>query len=146
MVAIQVIQKLASCSQNEQMLALHKGANLSTFIVEECTKKIPITKTCIEWTSRYCSFNSVLAKIVNTQGKPQLGLPIADCRGLSTDQLSQIDFSKIDFSEFSTSIVNRAKATAPTQMKDSYTPIMQSTKEGSAQSVNQSVLPNYPQP
>lgn len=109
-------------------------------------KENPHHKTCIEWTSRYCSFNSVLAKIVNTQGKPQLGLPIADCRGLSTDQLSQIDFSKIDFSEFSTSIVNRAKATAPTQMKDSYTPIMQSTKEGSAQSVNQSVLPNYPQP
>jgi len=146
MVAIQVIQKLASCSQNEQMLALHKGANLSTFIVEECTKKIPITKTCIEWTSRYCSFNSVLAKIVNTQGKPQLGLPIADCKGLSTDQLSQIDFSKIDFSEFSSSIVNRAKATAPTQMKDSYTPIMQSTTEGSSQSINQTVLPNYTKP
>lgn len=146
MVAIQVIQNLASCSQSEQMLALHKGANLSTFIVEECTKKVPITKTCIEWTSRYCSFNSVLAKIVNTQGKPQLSLPIADCRGLSTDQLSRIDFSKIDFSEFSSSIVNRAKATAPTQIKESYTPIMQSTTEGSAQSINQTVLPNYSQP
>lgn len=146
MVAIQVIQNLASCSQSEQMLALHKGANLSTFIVEECTKKIPITKTCIEWTSRYCSFNSVLAKIINTQGKPQLGLSIVDCKGLSTDQLSQIDFSKIDFSEFSASIVNRAQATVPTQIKENYTPIMQSITQGSSQDINQGVLPNYSQP
>lgn len=145
MVAIQVIQNLASCSQDEQMLALHKGVNLSRFVIEECSKKIPITNTCIEWTSRYCSFNSVLAKIINTQGKPQLGLPLANCQGLSTDQLAQIDFSKIDFSEFSASIINRAQAKAPTNMSGNYTPIMQSVTQGSAQN-NPAVLPNYTKP
>ena len=145
MVAIQVIQNLASCSQDEQMLALHKGVNLSRFVIEECSKKIPITNTCIEWTSRYCSFNSVLAKIINTQGKPQLGLPLANCQGLSTDQLAQIDFSKIDFSEFSASIINRAQAKAPTNISGNYTPIMQSVTQGSAQN-NPAVLPNYTKP
>ncbi len=145
MVAIQVIQNLASCSQDEQMLALHKGANLSQFVIEECSKKIPITNTCIEWTSRYCSFNSVLAKIINTQGKPQFGLPLANCQGLSTDQLAQIDFSKIDFSEFSASIVNRAQAKAPTNMGGNYMPIMQTVTQGSSQS-HPTVLPNYTKP
>jgi conjugal transfer mating pair stabilization protein TraN len=145
MVAIQVIQNLASCSQDEQMLALHKGVNLSRFVIEECSIKIPITNTCIEWTSRYCSFNSVLAKIINTQGKPQLGLPLANCQGLSTDQLAQIDFSKIDFSEFSASIINRAQAKAPTNMGGNYTPIMQSVTQGSAQN-NPALLPNYIKP
>lgn len=145
MVAIQVIQNLASCSQDEQMLALHKGASLSQFVIEECSKKVPITNTCIEWTSRYCSFNSVLAKIINTQGKPQLGLPLANCQGLSTDQLAQIDFSRIDFSEFSASIVNRAQAKAPTNMSGNYTPIMQTVTQGSSQN-NPTVLPNYTKP
>lgn len=145
MVAIAVIQYLASCTQDEQMLALHKGANLSTFIKEECTKKIPIIGTCIEWTSTYCSFNSVLAKLINIQGKPQLGLGISDCKGLTIDQVAKLDFTKIDFGEFTGQMVQQATKNTPTNMQSNYTPVMQQATGGSTQNRSpSSVIPAYP--
>lgn len=143
MVAIQVIQALAACSEEEQMLAMHRGASLSTFIKQECTSRIPIIDTCIEWTSSYCSFNSVLAKIINIQGKPQLGLNIANCAGMTPEQLSKLDFTKIDMSEFTEGLVNNAKSNLPTNITQNYTPVMNSTGKGSAQN-NTVNLPSYP--
>lgn len=143
MVVIQVIQSLAACTEQEQMLAMHKGASLSTFISKDCSSKIPIVDTCIEWTSRYCSFNSVLAKIINIQGKPQLGLGVSDCAGMTPEQLSQLDFTKIDMSEFTQGVVNNAKSSLPTNISGNYKPIMQSTTQGTAQT-NTPNLPSYP--
>lgn len=143
MVAVQIIQDLASCEQGEQMLSMHKGASLSVFVSESCSAKIPIVDVCIEWTDHYCSFNSVLSKIINTQGKPQLGLSLADCTGLSTDQLGKLDFNKIDFTEFAATQAANAKANLPTNIKGNYTPIVQGATKGSSQSVSPA-LPSYP--
>jgi conjugal transfer mating pair stabilization protein TraN len=131
MVAITVIQELASCSKEEQMLALHKGANLTTYVTQWCSQKV--LGACVEHTESYCSFNSVLAKIINTQGKPQLGLPVSDCKGLSTEQVSSIDFAKIDFSEFVSQITNQANSNLPTGIKENYTPEMTNKNAGSQQ-------------
>lgn len=143
MVAIQIITSLAECSQDEQMLALHRGASLSVFVDKQCTSRIPVIGTCLEWTSSYCSFNSVLAKIVNTQGKPQIGQSIASCEGLTPAQLSQLDFSRIDFSEFSQKMVSQGTDHQPLNISKNYTPIMNSTTKGSAQK-NSPLLPTYP--
>ena len=142
LVAIQVIQSLRSCSQEEQMLSLHMGANLSTFIKEECTKKIPIIGTCIEWTSTYCSFNSVLARLINMQGKPQLGLNTSNCQGLSIDQISKLDFTKIDFQEFTGTLTQQATKNMPSNVSGSYTPIMQKQTSGTKQGRSAN-LPSY---
>jgi len=145
MVAIQVIQDLASCSEGEQMLALHKGANLSIQVDEWCSARIPILigqGPCIETTKRYCSFNSVLSRIINTQGKPQLGRAINDCSGLSTDDITKIDFTQVDFTEFTGAIVQQATANAPSNMKGNYTPLMQQKNTGTSQG-RSSVLPTY---
>lgn len=141
MVAIAVIQELASCSKEEQMLALHKGASLSTYVTQWCSKSI--LGVCVERTESYCSFNSVLAKIVNTQGKPQIGLQIADCKGLSTDQISKLDFTKIDFSEFTSQIADQAAKNLPTGINKNYTPVM-STKNSGSQQGSSPVNPVYP--
>ena len=143
MVAIQIIQSLAACSESEQMLGMHKGANLSTFISKECTSKIPVIGTCIEWTSRYCSFNSVLAKIINTQGKPQLGLGVSDCTGMTPEQLSQLDFTRIDMSEFTQGVVNNAKSNQPMNIPNNYQTIMGSKSQGTVQTGTPN-LPTYP--
>lgn len=90
----------------------------------------------------FCSFNSVLAKIINTQGKPQLGLDVSNCAGLSMEQLGQLDFTKIDFSEFSSQMLDRAAANTPTDMKTNYTPVMSTTTGGSQQG-GSTVLPSY---
>ena len=101
------------CSQQEQLLAMHQGANLSVYTGEYCSNQIPIIGTCIEYTDTYCSFNSLLAKLVNQQGKAQLGLPFNDCSGLTLNQISQIDFSKMDLSQFTAQMTSKAQAALP---------------------------------
>ncbi|MBU9236626.1 conjugal transfer protein TraN [Burkholderia multivorans] len=141
MVAIQVIQGLSKCSQGEQLLALHKGAGLSTFIKEECAKKA--LGACVQYVDTYCSFNSQLAQIINIQGKTQLGLPLEGCSGLTPDQISKIDFKKIDFSAFSSEMMDQAMKGLPKNITGNYTPIMQNTQSGSSQKGGSAVLPTY---
>lgn len=140
-VAIQVIQSLNSCTQDEQMLALHRGANLSTFIKQECSKRV-LLLGCVEWRSTYCSFNSVLSRIINTQGKSQIGLSIEGCSGLTARDISSLDFARIDFGEFTASLVQQAQKNAPTDMKGNYQTIMQNATQGTSQK-NSAALPSY---
>ncbi|MBS2132333.1 conjugal transfer protein TraN (plasmid) [Burkholderia thailandensis] len=101
-VAIQLIQSWLTCTQDEQTLSLKRGQNLCVQFNQYCSSKV--LGVCIEEKKEYCCFNSLIAKIVNQQGKAQLGIPFAGCSGLTADQLQTIDFSKIDFSEFVSSI------------------------------------------
>ncbi len=140
LVAIQVVQSLKSCTQDEQMLAMHLGANLSYYVKEECSKKI--LGSCVEWTSSYCSFNSVLARLINTQGKPQLGMNVNDCKGFNVDQISKLDFTKIDLSEFTTQMTNQAIKNTPTNIQGNYTPVMQKQTSGTSQGSSAN-LPSY---
>lgn len=53
----------------------------------------------------YCCFPTKLSRIVQEEGRKQLGLSFGSakdpqCQGLSFEQLGQIDFEKIDFTEF----------------------------------------------
>lgn len=132
-VIIAIIQSLTSCSQDEQMLAMHKGANLSVYESEACTRSV--LGSCLQYTDTYCSFNSILAKIVNTQGRPQLGLNVTDCTGFTIAQLGKLDFSKIDFSEFTQSITAQVQNSLPTSsaISAAYQPVVQSATGGSAQ-------------
>jgi conjugal transfer mating pair stabilization protein TraN len=136
-VIMMVVQKLMACKPEEQLLSQHKGASLSVYVDTVCTSKV--LGACVQYTDEYCSFNSVLAKIINTQGKAQLGLNAADCSGLSIQQVQSLDFTKIDFREFTTSVMANANAGMPSSgaMNRSYTPIMQSLNGGSAQSGTQ---------
>lgn len=143
-IAIQVVMDLISCDQNEQMLGMHKGAGLSTYIKEDCTGDI--LGWCYEYTDTYCSFNSVLAKTINIQGKSQLGLDISNCQGITTDQLSKIDFSKVDFGEFTQSLLQNAQNHSPTStaIKNGYTPVLQNATQGTNQKTTSPALPAYP--
>lgn len=132
-VVIMVVEDLSSCNNGEQLLAEHKGANLSVYEDESCTSSL--LGSCVEYTDRYCSFNSVLAKIIDTQGKAQLGLSSSDCSGMTLEQVSAIDFSKIDFSQFTQSLTQQATKQLPTSaaISSAYSPIVSSMTGGSAQ-------------
>ena len=170
-VVIMVVENLSSCTNEEQLLSEHKGANLSVFEDEICVRKEAFGSAiegnfCVEWQDRYCSFNSVLAKIVDTQGKAQLGLSSADCSGITLQQVSSIDFSKIDFSEFTQSMTQQAMQHMPTSpgIANAYAPIVSTMTGGSAQNRSMqtgtnvvgpaagpalppnAVLPQYPAP
>ena len=97
--AIVVIVDLMSCSSDEKTLAMENGAHLCRKVGSEC-----LGTFCPQVKQTYCCFNSVLSKIVNTAATVQLGKAYTDCSGLTTAQFGQLDFSKIDMSEFTASI------------------------------------------
>jgi conjugal transfer mating pair stabilization protein TraN len=129
--ALQYLMSLAQCSEEENIFQMHKGANLTVFVREECSKKVLFS--CVERRQHYCSFNSVLAKIINTQGKTQMGMNIEDCSGLTPEQVSQLDFTRIDFSEFTGKLLEEAQTNLPTNVKGNYTPVIQDASQGALQ-------------
>ncbi|MBE0468249.1 MAG: conjugal transfer protein TraN [Methyloprofundus sp.] len=70
--------------------------------------------TCTTYRTQHCCFNSKIARIINQQGKPQLGIPLSQCDGFTPEQFVQLDFSQIDLSEFVSDILKEAKKQALT--------------------------------
>lgn len=119
-IALQMAMQWLSCSPEESTLSMKKGQNLCVFTGSYCSSRIPIIGVCTEVKQKSCCFNSILAKIVNQQGRVQLGLPTNQCGGFNQAQIQAIDFSKIDFSEFIASInVNTPSSTSVTDKVNS---------------------------
>ncbi|WP_232458225.1 conjugal transfer protein TraN [Burkholderia ubonensis] len=101
-IAIQLVQMWLRCDTAEQTLSLKRGQNLCVHVATYCSKKV--LGVCLERKQDHCCFNSILAKLINRQGRAQLGMPMDQCGGFNQNQISQLDFSMIDFSEFIASI------------------------------------------
>ncbi|WP_137923876.1 conjugal transfer protein TraN [Cupriavidus sp. 2SB] len=102
-IAIQIVMELMSCEQDEMQLGMHRGAHLCHLVGSYCSNKV--MGVCLETKEAYCCYNSKLAKIINEQGKPQIGKgwgtpESPNCEGFTTAEFQQIDFSAIDMSEF----------------------------------------------
>lgn len=85
----------------------------------------------IEESESYCCFNSKLGRIINEQGRAQIGKGWGnpadpenpDCTGFTVEQLQSLDFSQIDFSDFyadikpvipsTDSLIDKAGSSAP---------------------------------
>jgi len=111
--------KLASCDATEKELAELRSKNRCIQIGTYCAeKKVGV---CIRKKTSFCCYGTKLAKIVQEQGKRQLGLGFGspeypDCQGLTAEQLSNIDFSQIDFSEILSEVMGRAKTPGPEKL------------------------------
>jgi len=108
MVAMKVYASLTSCTQDEMLLDMNIGANLCIPVGSYCSKSYPLLG-CFEWTQGFCCYNSVLSKIINQQGRGQLGEGFGspqnpNCSGFTVAQLSQLNFAAMDFSQFIASI------------------------------------------
>ena len=104
MLAIQ-LSGILNCEQAEQVLAMKRDSRLCHGVGGYCSSRTPIIKVCIEKTESYCCFNSRLARILNEQGRAQIGrgwgsAESPDCGGFSLAQLQSLDFSRMDLSEF----------------------------------------------
>ncbi|MHB8697658.1 MAG: conjugal transfer protein TraN [Sulfuricaulis sp.] len=100
-----ILNGILSCNQDEQLLAQQRQLKNTVYIGNYCAQTDPVFGTCLETKSTYCDFKSMLARIIQQQGRPQLGLTFGtaqspDCSGLTIVQFSSLDFNKIDFSEF----------------------------------------------
>ena len=104
MLAIQ-LSGILDCEQAEQILAMKRDNRLCHGVGSYCSSRLPIIRLCVETTESYCCFNSRLARILNEQGRGQLGRGWGgpqnpDCSGFTVAQLQALDFSRMNLSEF----------------------------------------------
>lgn len=112
--ASQFWNKYQSCRATDQRTALAKTQRLCHYVGTTCEKKVT-GLGCVETAEKHVCFNSRLARILNEQGRTQLGRdfgnPIKpDARGFTIDEFAKLDFSKMDLSEFIADIVKEVTA------------------------------------
>ncbi len=100
---------LAKCDAEEKALAKAKEKKLTIGLGEYCAEKV--LGACIRKKKTYCVFDSKLARIVQEQGRPQIGMTFGsaenpDCGAITPEQMAKMDFSNIDFSDFYTDLHN----------------------------------------
>jgi len=107
---------LGYCKESEkQLAALRSWGKLDGqchYVGSYCAVKV--FGVCLQKKKTYCCFNSVLARIVQEQGRQQLGIDwgspkFPNCRGFTPEEFQRIDFSKIDFSEWYEDLQKRIK-------------------------------------
>lgn len=99
----------AKCTKDENYLMEQNQKNLCVYVGKDTSETIGI-ETVVK--HRFCCFSNILEKIVQVQGRSQIGINFGtgkrpDCRGLTLEELENIDFSLIDFSEFAVEIQDR---------------------------------------
>jgi conjugal transfer mating pair stabilization protein TraN len=96
------IPLIGVCSDEEKLLAKAIDDGLTHYVGSYCSSSfLGICKTRKQ---TYCTFQSKLGRIIQEQGRQQLGItwgtPKApQCQGLTPDQFAALDMSKFDFSE-----------------------------------------------
>jgi hypothetical protein len=101
----------AKCSADEKQLSERRKQNKCVYVGKQNVKRAGVT---VVTKNHWCCFSNILEKIVQVQGRQQLGQTFGsggspDCRGLTFDELTKINFDKIDFSEFHADILKRMK-------------------------------------
>lgn len=105
---------LAKCTPEEQDLRKQRDLGRCVMVGTYCSNKKPVVG-CLAKKTTFCCFPNKLSRIIQEQGRKQLGISWGNanspyCEGLTPEQLSKLDFSKIDFSEFHDEIKEKLKA------------------------------------
>lgn len=92
----------ARCNKDEQLLARNRSKNLCVYVGKEKIKSLGVT-TVVK--HHFCCWGNMLDKVVQLQGRKQLGLNFGsggspNCRGLTLEEMQRIDWELVDFTEF----------------------------------------------
>ncbi len=101
----------ARCSKDEIDLIDKRNKNLCIYLGKTKSKTLGAT---IIVKHKYCCFGSLLNKVIQAQGRKQLGIGWGspsnpNCRGLTLSEIMQLNFDEMDFSEFFIEIKKRMK-------------------------------------
>lgn len=107
---------LAQCNAVEKELRVLRKKNLCHQVGTYCYKKV--AGQCVQKRTSFCCFPSKIARILQVQGRPQIGLSWGSakkplCRGFTVDELTRIDFNKLDLSEIFQEILEKFKQKTP---------------------------------
>lgn len=97
---------LPHCSPDDESTDFRVNSGQCVYLGTYCLESWPLVG-CVQRSRAYCCFNSMLARIIQEQGRPQIpsmggfGTATApNCRGFSPQEFQSLDFSKIDMSEY----------------------------------------------
>jgi conjugal transfer mating pair stabilization protein TraN len=97
---------LLGCNSSEELLQTRRNEGQCVQIGTYCSQEVDLlfTTVCVERTTSFCCFSSKLTRIIQEQGRAQLGIGWGsaenpDCRGFTPEELQAINFEAIDFSE-----------------------------------------------
>ena len=94
-----LLEGLAGCSASERELARERHDGNTHYLGKRCAKKT-FFGACIRREKVWCTFGSKLGRILQEQGRRQLGRGWGDCRGFTVAEIEGIDFDSLDLSEF----------------------------------------------
>jgi conjugal transfer mating pair stabilization protein TraN len=104
------------CTPADEATDFQANSGQCIHIGDYCAQSWPLIG-CVQSARSYCCFNSMLARIIQQQGRPQIpsmgdfGTPTApNCRGFTIKEFESLDFSKIDLSEYTAEIKTNSQA------------------------------------
>jgi conjugal transfer mating pair stabilization protein TraN len=103
MIVIMIIQMIFACEQPEYELAAKKQLKVCKDLGAYCDSKV--LGVCMIRKESYCCYNSPLARILNEQIKPLLGMNFGtakqpSCSGIKVTDLDKVDWNKVNLDEW----------------------------------------------
>ena len=102
---------LAECTENERELAEQHAAGATRYLGEYCASSTWFG-ICRRWERAWCVFGSRLGRILQQEGRSQLGIGWGSCRGFTVAEIERIDFGRLDLSEFTEDLIDGGRAPA----------------------------------
>ena len=99
---------LGNCSASERELAEERHAGNTHYLGRYCSKRT-FFGVCIRRSRAWCVFGSKLGRILQQQGRAQLGIGWSSCRGLTVAEVEGIDFARLDLSEFTQDLMDGSR-------------------------------------
>jgi len=112
-----LIQIIWACEEEEFELGVKRELKSCHFVGSYCADKV--LGSCIEKRDSYCCYSSPFARIVQEQGRPQIGQGFGsakkpECGGLSVAVIEQLDWDQIDLSEWVAILNDTGLVASPT--------------------------------
>ncbi|TVV74629.1 conjugal transfer protein TraN [Sphingomonas solaris] len=100
------------CSRDEVLLHQRDAQGLCHYVGSYCSDSV--LGVCVTKKKAYCCFESKLSRILQEQGRPQIGKPWGtpkkeSCQGFTIDEFARLDLSRMDFSEVYAEFQDAAK-------------------------------------
>jgi conjugal transfer mating pair stabilization protein TraN len=103
---------LFACSQDEMKLDIKDRMGLCHNLGSYCSSSF--LGICSTKRTAYCCFESKLSRVLQEQGRPQLGKPWGSakkeqCQGFTVDEFARLDLSVMDFTDVYSDFMDAAK-------------------------------------
>ena len=100
------------CSSEDKILKKQREKGLCHYVGSYCSSSI--LGVCLKKKEAHCCYASKLSRIIQEQGRPQLGLAFGTakrtvCDGFTIEQFQRLDLSRMDFSEVMAEFTDAAR-------------------------------------